>query len=696
MPDVDTRQLLQPGTVFDDNLLVERFIDSGGMGQVYEVSHRHLGDERWAIKLPHLTYQQKPQAIKRFLEEAKCTYRLSHPNITKVVDVKQDAETKFHFLRMELVSGYPVKNGQVVHSLESLLKVQSMLDEEDILIFLQQTLDALSHAHEEHKLIHRDIKPANLLLDGKAIKITDFGLAEMMGKEERLEMASQASKSVQGSAHSAFAMPSEESDLSGSRVAALAGTWEYMSPEQKKGEKIDERSDLYSLGLVAYRMLTGTLERGYGSQLEDFRQDVLQGWEHWLPRISAIQITKRYKKADMAKAQLSEILEEERLRKAEEERKAEKERKRIAEEKRRAEEELAAKGLAEEQAAKAERFAREKEAALRRLEKQREEEKRQAAAQKATAKTTRRQREVGTKTQRIIVKKKKPFFLFVLVICVALTGFGGWKWWTYSPFKVIPVSVPLGEGTCAGEEKVIGGIAFSWCPSGTFLMGSPESEEGRYVYGETQHKITLTWGFWMAKTEVTQGQWKAVMGNNPSYFRGWDAPVETVSWEDAVAFCKKLTEQSQLPTGWTYRLPTKTEWEYACRAGTTTVFHFGNVLEDQTNFDGNFPYGTTSKGPFLNKTAKVGSYQPNAWGLYDMHGNVAEWCNDVYPGGNSSQRAFYGGTYSSEARFCRAACHHIRGQNGRDSFLGFRLSVSRIGLIQPYGVGAGQRIEHVF
>jgi hypothetical protein len=140
-------------------------------------------------------------------------------------------------------------------------------------------------------------------------------------------------------------------------------------------------------------------------------------------------------------------------------------------------------------------------------------------------------------------------------------------------------------------------------PEGKFLMGSPETEEGRVKRWETQHEVTISQYFYMGATEVTQSQWRKVVGNNPSNFKGDDLPVETVSWEEAVEFCERLSEMpAEKNFGRTYRLPTEAEWEYACRAGTTTPFHFGSQLNGaQANCDGTRPYGTETKGPNLEK-----------------------------------------------------------------------------------------------
>jgi formylglycine-generating enzyme required for sulfatase activity len=207
------------------------------------------------------------------------------------------------------------------------------------------------------------------------------------------------------------------------------------------------------------------------------------------------------------------------------------------------------------------------------------------------------------------------------------------------------------------------GMRFAWCPPGTFLMGSPPSEPERDD-DEQQHRVTLSKGFWLGVTPVTQAQWQAVLGSNPSHFKGDDRPVEKVSWDDCQEFCKKLAERD----GKRYRLPTEAEWEYACRAGTTTPFHFGATIStDQANYDGNYTYGKGKKGKYREETTPVGSFPANAWGLYDMHGNVLEWCQDwhgPYPSGdikdpqgpnNGDARVLRGGSWYFLPRRCRSA-----------------------------------------
>jgi len=222
----------------------------------------------------------------------------------------------------------------------------------------------------------------------------------------------------------------------------------------------------------------------------------------------------------------------------------------------------------------------------------------------------------------------------------------------------------------AEEKKPITnsiGMTFVKIPSGSFRMGSPSGETGRYG-NEKEHKVTINNSFYMQTTEVTQGQWRAIMGSNPSKFGdcGDNCPVEMVSWDDTQAFIRKLNEKEGTSR---YRLPTEAEWEYAARAGTTTPFAFGSCLSSsQANYNGNNPLEGCSKGTYREKTVSVGSFSPNAWGLYDMHGNVYEWCQDWYdedypsgavtdpsgPGSGSS-RVIRGGGWYSLAQDCRSA-----------------------------------------
>ena len=229
------------------------------------------------------------------------------------------------------------------------------------------------------------------------------------------------------------------------------------------------------------------------------------------------------------------------------------------------------------------------------------------------------------------------------------------------------------------------GMKFVWIPPGTFLMGSPKEEKERED-NETQHKVTLTKGFYMGVYTVTQEEWQEVMGNNFSKFKGEkNLPVEQVSWNDCQEFVKKLREKDKK----LYRLPTEAEWEFACRAGTKTPFHFGETIStEQANYYGEAVYGDGKKGEYRMKTTPVGSFPANAWGLHDMHGNVGQWCQDIYgdypqkdvvdPTGaeKGSQRSLRGGCWFGPPKFFRSAFRYGFEPGIRYDYFGFRLCFS--------------------
>ena len=218
-----------------------------------------------------------------------------------------------------------------------------------------------------------------------------------------------------------------------------------------------------------------------------------------------------------------------------------------------------------------------------------------------------------------------------------------------------------------------------WVEPGTFMMGDKGEQH--------QHQVTLTKGFYFGKHEVTQDQWERVMGSNQSRFKGADRPVENVSWNDVVAFCKKLTEMEKkagrVPEGMAYQLPTEAQWEYACRAGTSTAYSWGDTIA-KTN--ANYAFDGYGKG--LRETTPVGSYPANLWGFHDMHGNAWEWCADwyaKYPSGSvtnpegpasGSYRVQRGGSWDYGGAFLRSAERGNFNPSNRHT-LGFRVGFQK-------------------
>ncbi len=260
------------------------------------------------------------------------------------------------------------------------------------------------------------------------------------------------------------------------------------------------------------------------------------------------------------------------------------------------------------------------------------------------------------------------------------------------------------DGAKAGDEREIDGVKVCWCPAGRFIMGSPRSEPERRP-GEYLVEVTLTRGFWFGKYEVTEKEWNRIVGEFPGEFtagEGDDFPAYTINFAQAEGFCRRLTDDAHtakaLPDDWEFRLPTEAQWEYACRAGTTTATSFGDTLSSkQANFQGK-PYNGAEEGPSLKRTAKVGSYPANPWGLHDVHGNVFEWCRDWFharlPGGvdpdlhsardtaeknrtGDLSRVRRGGCYADEGWPCRSA-FRLRFEPARaHDHIGFRVVAVR-------------------
>lgn len=269
---------------------------------------------------------------------------------------------------------------------------------------------------------------------------------------------------------------------------------------------------------------------------------------------------------------------------------------------------------------------------------------------------------------------------------------------------VIPLPTVLSADDAATPQTIANSIGMKLVriPAGEFLMGSAGDDAGGRDDEKPQHRVRISKPFYMGAYEVTQAEFEQVMQTNPSSFsragllmnapEDLDCsrlPVDNVTWYAAVEFCRRLSNlPAERKAGRVYRLPTEAEWEYACRAGTTTTFHYGDSLSStQANFNGAHPFGDAAKGPFLNRTSIVGSYQSNALGLYDMHGNLNEWCLDrfdreyyaqsaeVDPRGpeTGTSRVIRGGDWYSDGRDCRSAFRYADIPDGRFYALGMRV-----------------------
>jgi len=296
------------------------------------------------------------------------------------------------------------------------------------------------------------------------------------------------------------------------------------------------------------------------------------------------------------------------------------------------------------------------------------EQQRQAEAERQRRAEVDRQGDKAEKQQRESATKQGKLFQFETVL---LNAQG--KIFERRPGQARQQVQDLGKGVT---------LEMVYIPGGTFLMGSPASELERQASESPQHQVKIE-PFFLSKYLITQAQWEAVMGNNPSHFKDPKRPVEWVTWDDTVAFCQKLSQQ----TGRTYQLPSEAQWEYACRAGTTTPFYFGETISmGVANYDGEGKsYGAGPKGMKRGQTTDVGSFPPNTFGLYDMLGNTWEWCADPWhgsyqgapgegqiweKGGEKNRFVLRGGSWYNDPCWCRCASR-IR-SNGRAYRLYYR------------------------
>ncbi len=357
---------------------------------------------------------------------------------------------------------------------------------------------------------------------------------------------------------------------------AIFGTWEYAPPEQQGYAehfgKPAAQSDLFAFGKTLYRLLTGELPL----QIE---QEPLAQTPQWYTLLSYCTRPNPLKRPKSAKEVITFL--------------------------------QALKPNKPVSTAKSDGMAEEKKA----LEKEKQTQRRREDESKKKA-PQRKQAERKATTDK--------FFQFevVTIRLESESGFLG-----FGRKQKIITKTKRHQAQYLTEDLGNGVLLeMVYIPGGTFMMGAPKNEEGRSSDEGPQHQVTVK-PFLMGKYPITQAQWQAVMGKNPSSFKGDNRPVEEVSWHDCVEFCKRLYDK----TGKAYRLPSEAEWEYACRAGTTTPFYFGETItSDLANYYGENTYASGPKGVFRGKTTDVGSFPPNAFGLYDMHGNVWEWCADLW------------------------------------------------------------------
>ena len=664
-----------------------RELGRGGMGVVYLARQRLMGRAE-VLKLISARLLNEPGFTERFLREIESIARLDHPNIVKAHSAFQAG--KLLVFAMEYIDG---------ETLAEVVKKQGPLSVVDACFYACQVARGLQHAFERG-MIHRDIKPQNLMLakDGKRriVKILDFGLAKP-----------------------ASASASAPARRNLTRTGYTLGTPHYMAPEQiEDAGKVDIRADLYSLGCTLYYLLSGRPPFEGNSDIKLF-----DAHRRSLPK--PMQTIRADVPAELA-AVIAKLLQKD----------------------------PAGRYQTPGEAAKAlEPFFK---AAAKPAPPAPPTDKPQAQPDtwvqpqplpptmiEGKQTIARGHAKASSGLPRGLVVLIGTAAVGMLFVCTPVL-----LWLVYGPRPqdrntqapadkgVNNPQAPPDKGVNKDKDRPIPngqqpapqwmvpglGLEMVWIPPGTFLMGTPPAEIAalKKEYGGTwfdaegpQHEVEITKGFYLGKYEVTQGEYASVMGQNPSWFKpdgdgkasvaGMDTsrfPVEKVSWDQAKEFCRNLTDTERqagrLPQNEEYHLPTEAEWEYACRGRQTKVyevFHYGNSLSsEQANFNGEFPFGGAPKGKYLRRTAKVGSYQPNGFGLYDMHGNVWEWCEDYHeattysrgnckdprgpPGGSS--RVMRGGSWDDDSRCCRSAYRSWNAPGIRGSDLGFRLARSSV------------------
>ncbi len=666
---------------------VLELLGKGGMGDVYKAEHRMM-QRTVALKVIKRELMQNPQAVERFEREVRAAASLAHGNIVAAYDAERAGDV--HFLVMEFVAGT---------DLAEVVKQRGQISVADACDYICQAAEGLQHAHEQ-RLVHRDIKPHNLMLTAEGtVKILDFGLASLTeGPIDRGETVVQ------------------RSDLTA--VGTIMGTPDYISPEQATDARAaDIRSDIYSLGATLYFLLAGRPPFDEGTVVEKLKSHA----ESEAERIDEVRVDVPAEVADVIRRAMSKdpgdrfqtpsdladalapFVEKHRSDKFAVPAKPQ----------------PGGRGTAWSQIAVAaaavvvlgvlavvlylmtdygtlvvESDDENLKIAVHRLfhdsfdgAKGRDVWN-SSASDNITGSTTKR---LKAGAYIVFLPDTQEFELSQRRLVLQRGGKVTIR--VRRKSRQLPLPPATANKTLANMELVL-------IPAGQFIMGTPQDEKG--LPDQRQHPVKITQPFHMGMFEITQQEYEWVMGENPSVFSvsgvgkdvvsGQDTnrfPVERVSWEDAVEFCRRL---SALPearrAGHVYRLPTEAEWEYACRAGTTTTFHFGRELNGtQANVDGQHPWGTSEKGPALNRTTAVGSYQPNVFGLHDMHGNVWEWCSDLYgidtyansriddPRGPSAgtSRVVRGGGWNYGALQARAAARDQRAPDYLDVNLGFRV-----------------------
>ena len=653
--------MLAPDTILQNRYQIARLLSQGGMGAVYLARDKRLQCDV-ALKETFFTDEA---LLKQFEREALLLANLRHPALPRVID--HFTEDNGQFLVMDFISGKDL--------LEMLEQRGRPFPPGEVLGWADQLLSALEHLHKRNPpIIHRDIKPQNLKLNDEGqIILLDFGLAK--------GAAWQMSRATTGK-------------------SVFGYTPSYAPLEQIRGMGTDPRSDLYSLGATLYHLITGEIP----VDALDRVTKVADGQPDPLRLASELNAEVRPQAAAIL-MQAMALNRENRYTDAAEMRRALSDASRPVPTPKKGEESTVIAPPSVDGFSYQETVRKQQTATLPidghspappQPDKKTEEQNVKSVVAPPQPKPLASQEQIPKKQITLInppSSKSRNWRLFggIAVLAVALITVVVIFLVDLGPSAIPPASSQPDLSGVAKQENVEPqtytetvnnvGIDMVRVPAGKFLMGSPANEEGRDKNDEGQgpHEVSVS-SFYMGKYEVTQAQWRAVsalpkvkddLPSDPSNFKGDNLPVEQVSWDEAVEFCERLSKA----TGKKYRLPTEAEWEYACRSLTKGPYA-GN-LDSMGWYDKNSG----------NKTHPVGTKQPNGFRLYDMHGNVWEWCSDWYsenyysqspstdPTGPSSgsYRVGRGGGWGGDAQYLRSADRFRFTPVFRFNYLGFRL-----------------------